>query len=457
MFAMAGSHRVSDESMMVVRPLSAIVLGYGLFSLTWQQVRAYRWLFVVGVACVAVAVVQLIPLPATLIYGLPGHGVIADVDRAIGSYGSSHPLSLTPTLTRNALWAMIAPLAVLVLGVQLSTAEQHRLLPLLIVIGIASAALGILQIMDGADSFWYTFQYSDRGLPIGLFANRNHQGVFLAAILPMLAVWARTNAAGRRRDRAMLAVWRQVGAGVLGAGLLLMILLTGSRSAVAIAALACVTVPLVLHRRISRSGQQLAKINPLGKFGRAVPLALVAVTAVLVLAAVWSNRALSIDRLFTSNVGEDMRIQILPMVRSLIAQYWPMGSGLDSFADVFRMDEPASILRQKSMNNAHDDWLEAVMTGGAPAAAILIVITGLWLSRTRLLIRTWRSAKPPYMVRVGFVVFLIYAFASFTDYHLQDGSIACLMVVAALWMIRDPVEEHEALHRISGTVQVAAA
>lgn len=434
MFGMAGSCRVDNESLMIVRPLSAIVLGFGLSSLTMEQIRAYRWLFVVAVVSVAVAIAQLLPLPAQMIYAMSGHGVVAEIDRAIGNYGAPHPISLTPTLTRNALWSMMGPLAVLVLGVQLSTVQQGRLLPLLILIGIASAALGVLQILGDPKGIFYTFQDTDNGLPVGLFANRNHQAVFLATMLPMLAVWLRTAEPTRRATQSAQSFGRPIGVAVLGAGLLLIILLTGSRSGVAMALLACLGVPLVIYRPTPRRSRPSGRSGSLGNLRRVAPIALVVFAGLIVLAAVWSNRALSLDRLFTNNIGEDMRVQILPTLRSIIAEYWPMGSGLGSFIDVFRMHESADILMQKSMNNAHDDWLEALMTAGAPGAAILVFVTVLWLSRVALLIRSRNSSTPPYIVRLGFFIFLLYTLASFTDYHVQDGSISCLIVVVAIWM-----------------------
>ena len=432
MFAMTGSHRVDNESLMIVRPLSALVLGFGLSRLTVQQISAYRWLFGVAIACLAIALVQLVPLPANLFLSLPGHGLVGEIDRAIGNTGGAHPLSLAPTLTRNALWSMMVPVAVLVLGVQLSAAEQARLLPLLILIGIGSAILGGLQLLGDPKGPLYTFQFTDHGLPVGLFANRNHQGVFLATMVPMLGVWLRITVAAHHDDGTGGPLWQPIVALALGAGMLLVIVLTGSRTALAMTAFACLSLPLVMHKPASRRSRRPGGLSGLQRYFPAVGIVVV---GSILLVAVLNHRALSIDRLMTSSVDEDMRFQVLPIIKAIVAEFWPLGSGLDTFQDVFRIHETQAILLPVFMNNAHDDWLEALMTGGAPAAAVLVLIVVLWLSRVPGLIRSWSATSPPYLARLGFVVFLIYAMASFTDYHLQDGSIDCLIVIAAIWMV----------------------
>lgn len=435
MFAMTGSHRLDNESLMFVRPISALVLGYGLSQLTGDQIKAYRWLFGVAIACIAIALVQLVPLPANLFFALPGHGLIGEIDRAIGNAGGAHPISMAPTLTRNALWSMMVPVAVLVLGVQLSAAEQARLLPLLILVGIGSAVLGGLQILGDPNGPLYTFQFTDRGLPVGLFANRNHQGVFLATMVPMLGVWLRTAVSAHHDEQTAGPLWQPIVALALGAGFLMIIVLTGSRTALAMGAFACISLPLVIHKPASRRSRKAGPNGRLARFGRFVPAVGIAGLGLILLVAVSNHRALSIDRLFTSSVDEDMRFQVLPIVKSIIAEFWPLGSGLDTFQDVFRMHETPAILLPEYMANAHDDWLEVLMTAGAPGAIVLVLVVALWLSRLPGLIRTWTSPTPPYLVRLGFVVFLIYAMASFTDYHLQDGSIDCLIILTGIWMV----------------------
>ena len=432
-FTMGGTGRSDSESTLVLRPLSALVLGYGLLSLRREQILVYRWLFGVAIAWVAMTLVQVIPLPVGLADSLPGHGIVADLDNLTGLRDGFRTISLTPVLTRSAFWAEMGPLAVLVLGVQLSRVEQNRLLPLIILIGLASAMLGFMQILGDANGDLYLYQDTNWGLPVGFFANRNHQGVFLACLVPMLGVWWRDSEAYQGAGVSL----RMVAALAAGVLLVPMILLTGSRTAVAILVLASLSLPLVSYRpkavptasSSDRRGGVLARMRTFAPFG----FALVAVAVAL--AAVWVGRAPSLDRLFSSSVADDLRVQILPTVRAMIAQYWLLGSGLDSFGPVYRVNEPDSVLMPLMMNSAHDEWLELIMTAGIPGVLVLTAVLGLWLSRIRILVATARSNSPPYFVRLGFVIFLFYLIASTTDYHVRDASISCMLVVLAIWMV----------------------
>ncbi len=108
-FAMGGSARGDIQSLMILRPVSAITLGYGLTSLNWGHLKAHRWILGFAAALIVLPIAQLVPLPASVSYALPGHSLIADIDQASGNYGVARPISLAPSQTRNALWSMMAP------------------------------------------------------------------------------------------------------------------------------------------------------------------------------------------------------------------------------------------------------------------------------------------------------------------------------------------------------------
>ena len=55
-FAMGGSARGDIESLIILRPVSAMILGISLTSLKWEQVRTYRWLFALAAGCITYTV-----------------------------------------------------------------------------------------------------------------------------------------------------------------------------------------------------------------------------------------------------------------------------------------------------------------------------------------------------------------------------------------------------------------
>ena len=433
-FLMGGSARNDIESLSILRPLGVVTLGFGLTSLNWEHIKAFKWLFGLGLACLLLAIIQLIPLPLSLSYALPGHALIADIDKLTGQYGITRPISLAPSLTWNAFWSMMLPLAVLVLGAQISEREHRMLLSLVATFGLLSACLGLAQTMSDQQGALYWYDDMDRGLPVGLLANRNCQAVFLASILPMLGVWARLydpKSAARNRRLALVPM---TGATVVGLCIVPIILLTGSRMGTAMGLLACLATPMIVWRPRLHNEVQKKRGSP-GQFVRFLPLVGLSGGAVLVALAILYDRALSLSRLFGQSITDDLRIAILPALKSMIGKYWLSGTGLGTFKPAYRVFEPDSVLMQKIMNHAHDDWLEVVVTSGLGGALILAIAVIAWGERFIAVLRTRHAKKPPYFVRLGVFVLFMFAIASVSDYHLRTPAIACLIVLVAIWTI----------------------
>src|SRR5690606_32949464 len=110
------------------------------------------------------------------------------------------------------LYAMLIPLAALVLAAACSPEQRRRLLPLVLALGMASVVAGILQAISGYRDALYLYAITNPGSPNGLFANRNHQAAMICAMLPLLAVFASgSERAGARM--AGLRTWLAAGAG----------------------------------------------------------------------------------------------------------------------------------------------------------------------------------------------------------------------------------------------------
>lgn len=117
--------------------------------LSREHIRSARSLFVIASLILALVLFHLAPLPPTIWQALPGRDLIVAIDEAAGLSGVWRPLTMDPTMTRNALWSLAAPLAGLVLAAQL-TFEQHKSILLCILgIGSLSALLGLVQIVEG--------------------------------------------------------------------------------------------------------------------------------------------------------------------------------------------------------------------------------------------------------------------------------------------------------------------
>lgn len=435
-FLMGGGSRGDIAALAFVRPAALLVLAYGLSGLTREQVRAHRFLFALAAGSVVLVLLHLVPLPPSLWQSLGGREIVGEVDREAALGELWRPLSMVPYATRNALWALMVPLSVLVLGVQLTPTQRTGLLPIILGFGLLSAVAGLLQLLGDPKGPLYFYRITNNGAPVGLFSNRNHHAIFLATLVPMLLVWGSIRNAGRapRGILENLSNWWLPICAV--AFVIPLILITGSRSGLVTLVVALALFPLIL----------LGTANPERGSGAAVatrrnPLLYMIPVAIagLVAATVLLGRASAIDRLLASGPGEELRLQILPTVLAMISTYAPWGSGQGTFEYVYRIAEPRELLGWTYMNHVHNDWLEVVLTGGVPAAVLLLAAVTIYLFRAVRLARPGRmdavltDAGALLMARLGLLAILVFALASISDYPLRVPSLACLAVIATLW------------------------
>lgn len=418
-FALGGASRENAEPLLLLRPLSVLVLAYGLAGLTRTEVASHRFLLAMAAAWLALHLVHLMPIPPQIWQAMPGREIVADVDQAVGFGDIWRPLSMAPYATRNAAWALLVPVAALLLGVRLGTSEREKLLPLLIAFGLLSALIGGLQLLGDPDGPLYFYDITNRGSAVGLFANRNHQAVLLASVPPMLFAWA---ALGNGSGRSPRRRWAAAAAGTLF--VIPLILVTGSRAGLLTSAIGLLAVPAIVGAGYRKQAG-----------GRAI-LVLVVVIAALLALTVALGRGIAFDRLLGSADNDDLRFRALPTLLAMLREYMPWGSGLGSFAEVYRLHEPAALLSPVYLNHAHNDWLEIALTGGLPAVALALVAAGGFLAR--LYGVTFGSdmdqdQRRLLLSRLGLLLVLMLALASLGDYPLRTPSLACLAVVAALW------------------------
>lgn len=431
-FLLGGGSRGDITSLIVLRPLAVLILGYGLSTLELSHIRANRFVFGMGLAVLALPALHLLPLPPAWWGSLPGRDLVTAIDHAAGLGQVWRPLSLAPDATLNALEAALVPFAVLVLGVQLDTRELQRLVTVVLVLGGISALLGLAQVLDGKNLSLYFYKVTNDGKAVGLFANRNHQALLLASLLPMLAVWADAGGdAGVDRQRAGWLF------GLLaGMALLPLIMITGSRAGLLLAAVALVLIAVFLRpsaARMSGAASQARDVLP-ARLRAAMPIGLAAITIGVLALTVWLGRGAALQRLFASVPGEDLRFLIVPTLLTMIRGYLPLGTGLGSFERAYQVHEPDSLLEPTYMNHAHNDWLELILTGGLPALALLILAMTAWLLRARHLhARRFGQSGELRLAWLGMVVILLAALASLGDYPLRAPSLACFFVMAVLW------------------------
>ncbi len=424
-FATGGASRANVESLVVLRPASVLVCGLALFWLGRDHIRSYKFLFIVAAALLGLVMLHLIPLPSAIWSALPGRDIVIATEKAAGMATVWRPISLAPPTTWNAFFSLFTPLALLLLGVQLNRHEHIRVLMLVIGLGFFSGMIGILQSIGNPNGPLYFYEITNNGSAVGLFSNRNHQAVLLATLFPMLAVFACENI--RTTEQAAIRGWLAVAGGVV---LIPLILVTGSRAGLLAGAIGMAFAAL-LYKRPSIS-------IPAKRKGGRIDLRMLgfAIGAVLMVGlTILFSRALAIDRLSQASEGEDSRSKFWPQIVDMIPDYSWIGSGIGSFAEAYAIKEPLHLLDQTYLNHAHNDWLEAVVTGGLPAALlILAAVIGFLLAAKKAFSRTPNGERSNALRKLGAAIILIFGITSIADYPLRAPISAAIFVLAAIWL-----------------------
>jgi O-Antigen ligase len=426
LFLTGGASRGDAQSLVVVRPLSAVVCAIALLTLKREHVAGRKWLLG-GFTCILlVSIVHLIPLPPSLWQALQGREILADVDRLAKLGDVWRPLTMTAMNGWHALASLITPLGLLLLGVQLGKHDLYRLLPLLLGLGGLSGLLGMLQIMSDPKGPLYLYAITNNGSAIGFFANRNHAGVFLACLFPMLATYASIGTGTVEQQRL-----RQLAAIAAGIVLVPLILVTGSRSGMLMSLPALVAAAMLYRKPVEGKADRRTGARFTLGIGH---VAAAAVLVSMVLLTIFYSRAEAWERLFGHSAVEDARADYWGIGLQMIWAYFPFGSGMGSFVEVYQINEPLDYLQNKYVNHMHNDWLEIPLTAGLPAVVILLVAVASYLLHSwNLWRRKDQDRRAVKIARLASVLVAIIGLASATDYPLRTPIMMALFAIACLW------------------------
>ncbi|HWL48174.1 MAG TPA: O-antigen ligase family protein [Sphingomonadaceae bacterium] len=417
-----GASRADVESQLAVRAAGLILLGVALF-LPKLDLRAIRAPLCFMAALALLILIQLMPLPPALWTMLPGRGFFVDAAGAAGVAQPWRPLNLTPDLGWNSLLALVPPTAALIGAAALTRDERLGLLPVLIGLALFSALWGIAQISAGPNSPLYTYEITNRALPVGMFANRNHQAALLAMTLPMLALWGRLRASG----------WRYGIAVTLGIMLLPLILVTGSRAGLGLALLGLLFGYLLLYAP-SRSGRTAVR-RAFDARSRVAALLPVLLAALVVALTIMLARAAALQRLLDVKLGGDTRLELFRPLLRIAIDYMPFGSGFGSFNAIYRHHEAFDALSFTYLNHAHNDLLELAIEAGLPGVLLAAGFVAWWARRSFLV---WRArangSRAVLFGRLGSAMILILLLASLPDYPLRTPMLGVIFAVACVWL-----------------------
>ena len=433
LFLCGGGARADLASLVIIRPVAVLLAAWWAIRLTREQIAADRWFFAFSGATFALALLHIVPLPPLLWHALPGHDLIQRIDSVTALGSVWRPLTIAPDAAHNAFWSLFVPLAAGLGMVHLDSVGRRAMVPVVLALAGVSLLLSLLQTLAPSASMLWFYRISNTGSPVGLFANRNHNAVFLAAMIPLAAAWATGLREGRltalKRALAVAATLLAV----------VVVLVSGSRAGVIMLAAALVGAAFMLPWP-SRPQPTGGRRSGLDRFGGIRTAALAAAVIVVPLALLFVGSRLgdtgAVGRLTESGTG-DFRPEVWRTTVSLIPHYLPFGSGIGSFVETYLVGEPPRQMMEKYINHAHNDFLELALTLGIPG--ILLVLAFLMFVARRTWV-AWRDFgghdQGAQLARSASLALAVLIAASAVDYPLRVPSLSASAMLIAFWLSR---------------------
>jgi O-antigen ligase len=374
-----------------------------------------RQLLVLLALAAALVLIQLVPLPPAIWSSLPGREFIVDGFGLLGEQLPWLPLSTAPSKTiASALWALPA-VAVLLGMLRLGGFKAGWLAWSLIAVTGVGIAIGALQLSGGPNSSLYFYKFTNRGLATGFFANTNNMAEMMVVAIPFLGAiyltaWERGGSMQRRSGLLTIL------AGALIV-LLVGIAVNGSLAGAGLAApTLAATALMIFFRR-----------KPLPIWSGLAIAALLVGSVALVLSTPFDNN------LTTEEARTESSSRYTSFANTIEAagDFFPTGSGLGSFPEIYPMYEDPAKVTSTYMNHAHNDYLELALEMGVAGIVLIALFLGWWLWRS---IRIWRNPEPDAYARAATIAAGVILAHSFVEFPLRTAAISTVFAVCCALM-----------------------
>ena len=112
----------------------------------------------------------------------------------------------------------------------------------------------------------------------------------------------------------------------------------------------------------------------------------------------------------------------------MLENHWVLGTGFGSFEQVFHVYEPSALLFPSYVNQAHIDWAQFIIEGGALAGILLIGLLA-WLVKRVAIMASQQALRVDAVFWMSLLVLI--AMASAIDYPLRTP----LFQVVTVWLL----------------------
>lgn len=399
-------------------PAAALQLFAAIIAAIWFGGRGFsrshpvpRRAWIVVVLLIAGPIVQLVPLPPAIWQALPGRELEVRALNLVGGADDWRAWTISPVRTCAALLALGPPALVLVLVAALPKRDRSVVAVAILAAALVSLVLGAGQLAGNSGNALRFYSAQSHWLH-GFQANHNSQAdVLLIAFLAL--AWLTGEALQRHSQFQAHALAAYLGIGAL---LISSLILTGSRTGLALLPLAIVI--------------GAAMIWPALRYSRKVAGALGAVAALILAVALSLTREKASSALRRLDFTGERRPEIWADSWNVVGHYWPAGAGVGAFVPAFAPFERREALYIFPLQYAHNEYLEMMIEMGIFAPLIWAVLLGILLFGGR---QHWRkdrrsSAYPTYFAAGAGGIIALHAVV---DYPLRSMSLACFAAAGA--------------------------
>jgi O-antigen ligase len=249
----------------------------------------------------------------------------------------------------------------------------------------------------------------------GTFANPNHFAGLLVMVLPIALMGLAVEIGDRTREHVR-------GRGLFGA-LKRAVASKGLKVMIAVAVIVLLLMAIVFSR--SRAGIALAALGVAVTTLTAAPRiggpraygVMGLVLAVVVGLAAAIGLIPVIDRFADTDVFEDERWPMILAAVEMAGRYFPVGSGMGTFAALYPPFQPDRILAL--VHRAHNDYVEWVAEAGLLALVAIAVAVTMYVARLVMLAREQEKHRVHYLQVGAAIGLFLMALHGLVDFNLR--------------------------------------
>lgn len=396
---------------LVLAGLSALVISVAIFHGALVRARALPWSLAAFVTLViALPALQLVPLGEATVATLPGRDLALTTAHMVG-VAPWTSFTLSPMSTVSVLIFLLPPLAMFLICLTLRKSDFFWLFAVVVAVAFVSIIVGLFQFSTGGNIFNF-YNSAHKPFLVGFFANRNHEGIFLALSLALTIGMLLSSKAPRKTDYIVTLL---IGFFVLAASIA-----TNSRTGMVMCVASLVLAFVLLVRRGGLSRPVI-----FGTIGTAVVIAAGV--------AVFSNSVVDASAARFGDLSSDGRFEIWRASVDVLRYYFPYGTGLGSFVEVFNVHEKLVELTPQYVNHAHNDYIELIIEAGA-AGILLLGLFLIWFATAAIRALKRRAEPGGELPLVGVFIVALFIGHSFVDYPLRTAALAGVMGIVAAYL-----------------------